>query len=67
MQSINLISRKNDIEAIRQIVDLGHGEILASQSGNLVPNHSLNGNKLSRLINAGFKVSHIGTNYTTIN
>jgi hypothetical protein len=67
MQSINLISRKNDIEAIRQIVDLGHGEILASQSGNLVPNESLNGNKLSRLINAGFKVSHIGTNYTTIN
>jgi hypothetical protein len=67
MQSINLISRRNDLEAIRQIVNAGNGEILAAQTGNLVPNELLNGANLSRLINAGFKVSHIGTNYTTIN
>jgi len=67
MQSINLISRSNDIEAIRQIINAAHGQILAAQTGNLVPNELLNGNNTKRLINAGFKISNIGTNYTTIN
>ena len=67
MQSISTISKTNDLEAIRQIVDAGHGEIVLTQTGALVPNGLLNNEKVSRLTGAGFKIAQISGSYTTIN
>lgn len=56
----------NDVEAVRQLLNAGHGDIVPTHSGLLVPNHLLDGFKLSKLKNAGFKCVSISTDHITV-
>ncbi|MDF2736202.1 MAG: hypothetical protein K0S93_58 [Nitrososphaeraceae archaeon] len=66
MQSINIISKNNDIEAVRQLIGSSRSDLVPTSNGILIPNELLNGHKLGQLRKGGFRLVEIGSHFTTV-